>query len=209
VNQAVPDATPVSSETQSESALPGSYAWRRYFARVVDVGIVMAVIVVILMFFSIAMVAIVHRESLQAYVGWLQSLRGMNRFLDSIITTTLWLPIEAPLLSTLGTTPGKWVFGIKVRTQTGGKLAYPTAISRAVRVFFQGMALSIPLVSLVTLIVSYDRLTKTGVMFWDRDMRTAVSYEEMTNVRLTGCVIAVTLWAIINAWSAIRYIVNV
>ena len=209
MNQPASDTTQETSETKSEIALPGSYAWRRYFARVVDISLVMGLLVTVLVFLSVAIVALVHRESLQGYVGWMQSLHGMNRFLDAIITTALWLPIEALFLCTLGTTPGKWVFGIKVRTQTGNKLAYSTAISRAALVFFQGMALAIPIASLVTLIVSYDRLTRTGTMSWDRDLRTTVSYEKMTDGRLAGCAIAVTLWAIVNAWSFIHYVASV
>ena len=42
-----------------------------------------------------------------------------------------WIPVEALLLSRLGTTPGKKVFGMQVRTHVGTKLPYLVALKRA------------------------------------------------------------------------------
>lgn len=60
----------------------------------------------------------------------------------------LWLPLEAGFLTATGTTPGKWVFGIRVVKSQGQKLAYPEALKRAFLVWVQGEGLGIPVVIL-------------------------------------------------------------
>jgi uncharacterized RDD family membrane protein YckC len=200
------DATPDKRPAESEKVLPGSYAWRRYFARAVDTTVIMAVIIFFLVFVSMIAVTLVNREAAHTYLGWMQSLRGVNRFLGAFITVMLWLPIEALFLWSVGTTPGKWVFGIKVRTQAGSTLGYWTALARAFLVFIKGLGLTIPLVSLITLIVSYDRLVKTGSMSWDKDLGTSVGYEKMTDTRLVFCFVAVIVWALYTVAGLIHYL---
>ncbi|HEV2214082.1 MAG TPA: RDD family protein [Terracidiphilus sp.] len=208
MEQTTPAGTPDTAATESGSAVPSSHAWRRYFARGVDTTLVMGVVVFVLLMFSLIVVVIVDRPGFQAYAAWVNGLAKMNRFLDTILTIVLWLPIEALLLSTLGTTPGKWIFGIRVRTRAGNLLRYWTALSRAARVFFQGMALSIPFLSLITLFVSYDRLVKTGSTPWDRDLKANVGYAKMTELRLAGCIVAAIIWAGVTGWSLMRYLLK-
>ncbi|MGB9430047.1 MAG: RDD family protein [Gammaproteobacteria bacterium] len=199
-------ATPDKNEVKSENVLPSSYAWRRYFARAVDMSVIITVIIFILIFFSTIAVILVYRAGAHTYLGWIQSLLSINHFLDVFITVTLWLPIEALFLSSLGTTPGKWVFGINVRTQAGKNLSYWTALSRAAIVFIKGQGLTIPLLSLITLIVSYDRLVKTGSTSWDKDLGTTVGYAKMTDARLVCCIFAVILWALYTGAGLISFV---
>ena len=179
----------------AETKLPGSYAWRRYFARALDTSIVLLTIMLVSAFLIGLSLAAVNHGAVLAYVNWLKKYQRLNFFVDAFITVLLWLPIEALFLSTLRTTPGKWLFGIKVITQSGNKLRYRTAISRALLVFIQGQALMIPLVSLITLIMSYDRVTTKGSTYWDRDLKTVVTYDKLSDTRLVFCVLAVILWA--------------
>ncbi len=201
-----PEVTPDENVTKSENVLPGSYAWRRYFARAVDTTVIMTIIVFVVVFITTVVVTIVNREVAHTYLGWIQSLRGINHFLDVFLTVVLWLPIEALFLWSIGTTPGKWVFGIKVRTQAGSTLSYWTALKRVFLVFLKGMGLTIPLVSLITLIVSYDRLVKAGSVSWDRDLGTTVNYEKMTDTRLVFCVLAVIVLALYAGAGLIQYL---
>jgi RDD family len=157
-------------------------------------------------FVTTIVVMLVSRQAAHTYLGWVRGLQGINHFLDIFFTVIMWLPIEALFLWGLGTTPGKWVFGIKVRTQAGGTLRYWIALTRAFLVFIKGLGLTIPLVSLITLIVSYDRLIKTGSTSWDKDLGTTVSYEKMTDARLVFCVLAVIVWALYAAAGLIHYL---
>ncbi len=47
------------------------------------------------------------------------------------ITPLFWVPLEAYLISTWGTTPGKALCGILVRTGKGGKVGYKNALMKA------------------------------------------------------------------------------
>jgi uncharacterized RDD family membrane protein YckC len=205
MEEGTPEAKPETSEARPANALPGSYAWRRYFARAVDNSIVMGVITFCLSF-AIAFVAyVVDRQAGTAYVEWMQSGGYLHTLLLGVIVLLLWLPIEAFFLSMAGVTPGKWVFGIRVRTQAGDLPSYWTALRRVGLVLIRGMGLGIPIVSLITLVISYDHLVTTGTMSWDDDLKTTVGYDEITNLRMVFCVIAVILWAIFTAVSFMRY----
>lgn len=80
----------------------------------------------------------------------------------------LWNFVEALYLTTWGTTPGKWLLGTSVRDIYGNKLTYQAALSRGFSVWARGMGLGLPIVSLVTLITSYNQLNKPlGKTPWD------------------------------------------
>lgn len=193
-------------ETKSQNALPGSYAWRRYFARAFDLSIVMGLIFFAMMMVSIVVVAITDRNELQAYIASVRGFGNINRFLDAIMTALLWLPIEALLLCLFGATPGKWIFGLQVRTQEGGLLGFKSAISRSGLVLIVGQAITLPFISLITLFVSYDRLVKTGSAYWDKELGTTVHYAKLSEGRLVLCFIAAAMWGIVALWSTARYL---
>src|ERR1700722_4752310 len=178
MEEATPEATPKARALVSETVLPTSYAWRRYFARTVDntlvMGLIMAVLVVVTGFAAV----LVDQQAGLSYLRWIGGGGFLKATLFTFIAFLLWLPIEALFLSAVGATPGKWIFGIRVRTQSGDLLSYGTSISRATLVTIKGLALGIPLASLATLMVSYDHLVKKGTMSWDDDKKTTVIYDK-------------------------------
>lgn len=199
-----PAAGPETAAVEQKNALPASYAWRRYFARAFDLSIIMGLIFFLLGMLSVVVVAVIDHNDLQAYLVSVRGFGNMNRFLDAIMTALLWIPFEAVFLYLFGVTPGKWIFGLKVRTQAEGSLGFKTAISRAGLVLIVGQAIAVPLVSLITLFVSYDRLIKTGSTYWDKELGTTVQYAKLSDGRIVICVIAAALWAVVSLWSIIR-----
>lgn len=204
MESSAPAAGPETPAAEQKDALPASYAWRRYFARMFDLSIVTGLIFFLLGMLSVVVVAVTDHNDLQAYIVSLRGLGQINRFLDSIMTALLWIPFEALLLYLFGATPGKWIFGLRVRMQAERSLRFKTAISRAGLVPIVGQALTVPLISLITLFVSYDRLTKTGVAYWDKELGTTVDYAKLSDARIVLCVIAAALWAFISLLSLIR-----
>lgn len=173
--------------------VPSSHAWRRYFARFVDLTLVFTLICMIvgaLIGFCLALFA---PQQVQGFVDWLGSLGEMNRLMSTVVTCLVWIPIETLMLGTLGTTPGKWVFGIKLQSGAGAKLGFGAALLRSALVCVQGLGLGLPIVALVTLIYSYDKLTKTGTTLWDRRVESAVTYLPMGPLRITAAGIAIVL----------------
>src|SRR4029434_9109333 len=104
---------------------------------------------------------------------------SQNRVVDQLIqylALALWIPIEAVLLANFGFTPGKALLRVRVTNKNGSKLNFWQALSRAFGVWWRGLGTGlIPLVTLITNISSYRRLTERGVTYWDREGRFKVT----------------------------------
>ena len=77
--------------------------------------------------------------------------------------------IEPMLLSLLGTTPGKAIFGIRVTDPDGSRLDYQTALERTWTVMWEGMALNLPLVTLYFQYKSLQTTTQDESLSWEED----------------------------------------
>jgi hypothetical protein len=110
----------------------------------------------------------------------------------------VWVFVEAFLLSTIGTTPGKWLLRSRLVPNDGGPLSYSKALDRCFKVWWRGLGAGIPLVSLITLIVAHDNLTKHGITSWDKDQGFAVLHERIGPVRtIAACVVFFALSALV------------
>jgi DNA-binding transcriptional MerR regulator len=90
------------------------HPWRRYFARTLDLFIYSAI--------WIAVCALIFRVN--------PGSRDFNQLLNFLVPHGLTFIAEPILLSTLGATPGKWIFGLFVRNAAGGKLTFWQAWDR-------------------------------------------------------------------------------
>lgn len=89
------------------------------------------------------------------------------RWWNQIVTAVLAGIAEALLLCIIGTTPGKWIFGLRVRQRDGSKLSLSQAVCRVVQRFVYGEGCFIPLVSLWRNWVSYKACMNEEVLPWD------------------------------------------
>ena len=153
--------------------------WRRLFARLLDLFISFCLCVLLfLVLYAIPryMPEGVHWEDLQN----LRQLLGLLLFVMMIVhavllqpvaaaiaTFLLCVPMEALFLACFGTTPAKWLFGIRVVHPDGTLLSLSEAFRRALRVFAQGLGFGIPFIAPFTSLFAYWRLTKTGTTWWD------------------------------------------
>ena len=127
--------------------------WRRYFAR--D--------------FDFALYGILW--SLVSQWGLRLKLGGsyvMLNVLSIMIGALLMVVIEPFLLHFWGTTPGKWLFGMEIRTLGGEKLAIRTGFYRTWQVFTEGMGWDLPIWCWYRLWKSYQAST-AGDLPWDID----------------------------------------
>ncbi len=94
----------------------------------------------------------------------------------------LWLPLlflEAWMLSTWGTTPGKALMGIRVTTfGEVPRLSYLRALMRAVMVFTLGLGLMVPQLLLIMLGFEYWMLRRRGITPWDARCSTLPTQKE-------------------------------
>jgi len=139
--------------------------WARYFARHLDYAtfVFVAIVVSMLTFSSI-------RGILTMTVG--------QMIIAVILLTLIWAFVEAALVSTYGTTPGKYLLGVRVTDSEGLKPGLAQSLRRSLRVWAMGMGMALPVVGLVTQALGYRALKRHGVAPWDRLSRTEVEHHD-------------------------------
>ncbi len=78
-----------------------------------------------------------------------------------------WFAIEAFLLNRFGTTPGKWLLGIRVRNDDGSPLALGEATRRSMRVLFLGIGLGWGILALLCQLMAFFTTRRLGKPLWD------------------------------------------
>ena len=121
---------------------------------------------------------------------------GTSRF--SIIFVWVWVPIETVLLATVGNTPGKWLFGISVRTSSEETLTFIEAFRRSMDVLLKGMALGAPFALFFTQYFAYKRLANTGTTLWDNDHDCVVSHKTWSTERAICCTVIYILLIVLT-----------
>ena len=143
--------------------------WVRFWARFLDYtiascGIGVPVTVMLFLLTSEApninarTVADIRLIELQAEIWW-----KMLSYVSAVLALFAWAFIEALLLSTWGTTPGKWLFRVSIISDSGDRLTYRRALGRSLLVYLKGVGLGLPLVSFITQIVAYFNLKHEGL----------------------------------------------
>lgn len=106
-------------------------------------------------------------------------LDSINDSLFGIIMLVGYNFVEPVFLCTLGSTPFKALFQVRVRNPDGSKLNYWQALRRTFSVWIRGVGLGIPFVSLITHITSYTRLSQNNITSWDAAGNFVVSHREI------------------------------
>ena len=174
---------PAAPVDQSKTFLGGQHhPWRRLFARTIDICTAGLVLFMLLIFaFSATMP--------EQAAGFVKAIE--NPIIASVVLYLIWLPAEALLLSLFGTTPAKWLFGIRVAHPGGNLLSFAAALNRSFLVFVQGVGFGIPFVALFTQLFAYRRLTKTGTTLWDTSTTAVVIHKKWGMFRALACTAAV------------------
>ena len=91
-----------------------------------------------------------------------------------ILITGSWIPIEGLLIAALGTTPGKWLFGVYLQFSISDAYArrdtqaqLQRGLRRAFRVWWEGVAFGFPLLAPVLVAVGYEKLVQNQETDWD------------------------------------------
>ncbi len=164
--------------------------WRRYFARMFD-SFLIGVILWVAIGFAIG---VANPSLAQSAFGNESALH--NPFVSSMFTLALVIPFTAALVGFTGTTIGKWIFGVRVTHTDGSPIGYKAAIQREVSVWLSGLALGVPLISLATLITSYQVLKKKGATSWDEGKPWVVTHRPFGGIQLMLSIGGVVLWFI-------------
>ncbi len=119
---------------------------------------------------------------------------GINNRLLIMLVLFFWMIIESLLLSTLGTTPGKFLFKISVRDKNYNKLRLPIAFARSAGVFVAGLGIGFPPATLIMLIISRHDLKKNKITKWDSKGKFEVLHGKIGGIRT---LIAITIFTLL------------
>ena len=171
------------------------YPWRRFLARTLDI----MVIGTLLLIGFVLLIALFFPRNIEGFISLLE-----NTILAGSFAYLLWLPVEGVCLATFGTTPGKWLLGIRVLSKDGTKLTYLTALQRTLLVWVQGDAAGIPILILLTRVFAHKRLLATGTTLWDAKLGSVVVHQEWGKIRqLLTFLVAVAILLAIKFYSFI------
>jgi uncharacterized RDD family membrane protein YckC len=151
--------------------------WTRYWARIFDVFLFSVVVGVT--------VGLLAPDLLDPAFEQLLTL----------VALFMWTFVEAVLLVTVGTTPGKWLLKTQLARADGQALSFSDALGRSLKVWVRGMALGVPFVSLVTLISAHNRLKREGITSWDREGQFIVRHSPVGIARIVATVAFFVLYA--------------
>lgn len=139
-----------------DTILPLRHPWRRYLARSLDFGL-----------YSLLWYAfwelVMRRSPLQ--------MGTAGQILHTLVTMGLMLVLEPLLLWRFGATPGKWIFGLRLENDDGGRPDYWAGLGRTLLVLQKGLCFQIPIASLVCQIKSYKRCKAGEPQPWDEGFR--------------------------------------
>ena len=92
---------------------------------------------------------------------------AMRSDLMKILIFIPWFAIEAWLLHRFGTTPGKWLMGIRVVNEDESELTLKASIWRSIRVLIVGIGFGWGFLSLLCQTMSWFTTRKIGKPVWD------------------------------------------
>jgi uncharacterized RDD family membrane protein YckC len=151
------------------------HPWRRLGGRLIDGQIVGFLVGLALALGGMSSAAIA-REALALVAPQASGLLafyvrvGILGFLIGLASVVF----GALLIGLTGTSPGKWLFGVKVVNKEGRPIGVAKAFVRELWVLVIGTGFNIPLVSTVAIGISYATLVNRRMTAWDRAQRNVV-----------------------------------
>jgi uncharacterized RDD family membrane protein YckC len=163
---------PPKQPTKTDSTVSTkAQAWRRFWARLIDVGIARISIEILfwVLFVLTGFLPPYDTHPIPAYVG----------------TFVAWLAFlisyEALLISMTGSTIGKWLFRIRVLQENGARLSITDAFKRTNGAVGNGLfyLVGYPGVTMGAILLSYRQFLKTNTTKWDSAINCTVTSERV------------------------------
>lgn len=163
--------------------------WRRYGARMLDTIIhgISGVMVLAYAWYSFAPI------TADKFFNFLETPGGA---LGNVVVTSLLAAIVGGIVvGATGTSLGKSIFGIKIVNPSFQAIGIGNGLKRESRVWFSGLGLGIPIITLFTMVYAYKKLHRTGTTSWDARQnivlyRPSSSFQSVMNALGIGIFIA-------------------
>ncbi len=154
------------------------HPWRRYFARQIDT-LINGVAASVLIIFTLIIIS----PDLGVIVSEKLGDKRISALLAPIAVVTACFG-NALMIGLSGSSPGKWLFGVRVMGADGRPLGFPKALKREFLVIWRGLGLGVPLLCLATLANAFasaieqanglSHLKSDRITSWDRDLRVVI-----------------------------------
>lgn len=152
--------------------------WRRFFARHFDLFLYSA------FWMMLGFLLLSEGPSTESGAAWMGAA--------NIIAIIMMVLVEPLLLSTWGSTPGKWLLGLSVRNNTGQKLSYSDGVYRTVQALWGGAGFFIPIFELVQGYKRYYDCVEGKTLPWEWDSELQLKDEKNWRIAaMAGSAIAV------------------
>ena len=168
------------------TALTLSRSWVRFWARMLD-----------LYMFCIVVGCVLWISARHALGTW-------NEYALTMLLLFAWIIVEALLLSSLQTTPGKWLLKTQLASTSGEAIHFKQALSRSAKVWWRGLAAGVPIASLLTLLIAYGKLTRSGIASWDNEEGFTITHNTIGGIRVIALIAFSAAFLVVFIISGIR-----
>ncbi|WP_206459825.1 RDD family protein [Anaerovorax sp. IOR16] len=170
--------------------------WRRYFSRMIDGIIINAIILLVT-------VLIVRNINSKIY----ETVSFSNVYIMiTLIIIFIFFFIEPLLLYQFGTTPGRWILGIKLISEKEQvPLTFKRLIVRNWQCFLYGFGLGFPIISLFTMLNAFDYVNQNsnGQSKWDEKQGTIVLYKNLSFINYIMIILMILIEIGDAIWNSI------
>lgn len=189
------DAPPVPDRSEREPELTPAMlrqrrrmAWRRFFARQMDIMAAAALVTPVLVL-----------------LGWtdIWSLLVPSSWLILLAPAAVWIFVESVLLHFFGATPGRWALGVRVESKDGGRPALGQSLKRSVLVWAGGLGFGLRpghLLPIAQWLYGWRMMQMRGRTLWDHSAGTVVIASPLTRWHVTGIVLFMAGFTVLSSW---------
>lgn len=164
------------------------HPWRRYFARMFDIYV-----------FAIGASFAMGLIFPGLFSGSSKTPAGENQSALGVLYLAAYIPFEAFCLYAFGTTLGKAIYGISLFPKEN-EITFYQALRRSVLVWWNGLGIGFPIITIFTLISAFNNLKKKGVTSWDAKIGWSVNHSQFGALRWIG---------ILTCWAGVTFVVVV
>ena len=153
---------------------------------------------------------VVGTPSLFVFAGILSlaASESMSRVLQdpswtALLAAIFAVPVSAPAnaltIGRSGGSLGKWIFSVKVVGPHRRPIGFRRALVRELDVWTRGIGLSLPLVSLITMLKAYGKLSEGGRTAWDKTQNNTILHrrwgprDQLIGALVVGALIALSV----------------
>lgn len=178
------------------------HPWRRYGARIIDVELFSVLVL------GLAGVLIGFYAPDPIYFWVIEEARWKDLLVYSPLSWIIGAIAVAMLLRWAGTTPGKFIFGLRVVPADDRPLTFRRLARREALLLVWGIAFAIPLLSFIAAVASFVRLQDGRQSFWDEETGLIVEGRHLTGLTLVGVTAGGLLVAGLILWGLVERIVS-